>query len=596
MKVFIKLLAFLAILICFFCSIAFLMVRSAEEHVLSVQHELEAREGVVIDNIMELQRSKMHSFAWDYSWWQDLIDWIDDPNEEWLEDQFDQVLYTFDVGFFAVYDASGARLSSVYDRDLNDAGVELPDQLSVEVLERPQSVLYEASFERRPEGLLELYYAPVLPQEDVERSGRHYGYLVVGRFWDDAYLETLESVTGAEMTLLAEPAVNVSSNDDEWTGTIQLERLLYDYKGELQGALMLTKFLPVSKRIVDEQGKAFGFLLTATMVAVLSVVLFVLFVVTRPLHYLSAAMESGNVKELSRYGNRHSEFKHLAELIVQNYEQQERLELEIARRRETEDALTRSRDSAECASRAKSQFLANMSHETRTPLHTISGYAALLEESELTDDQKQSLEFIRSSSDRLVQMLTDIIELSSMEAEEMHPQKSWFVLSELFDELIGAGVNSFRDGSVSVHSEYGGECPSQINSDYERLRELLLNLVDNAVKFTHSGTVTIRCNCIDADERFRVCIEIEDSGIGIPKKELDHIFDAFYLVDDSDSRQYQGGGLGLAIAKGLSDILSAQIEAESIPGEGSTFRLILMLEPEDVRFETEQVPSSGLES
>lgn len=593
MKVYIKLLVFLTILLCIFGALALSVIRSAENDVLQVKHELEAREGVVLDNIMALKRSNMHTFAWDYSWWQDLIDWIDAPDIEWLEDQFDQVLYTYDVGFFAIYDASGKRISAVYDRDLVAASIELPEQLSPSILSRPQSELYQASFEMRAEGLLEIYHAPVVPQEDVSRSGQRFGYLVVGRFWDDAYIEALESVTGTQMTLLSSSVVGAPSKEAMWTGGIELERPLLDYKGELQAVLMVTKFLPVSKRIVDEQNKAFGFLLTATAIAILSLVLFVLCVVTRPLHHLSHAIESGDVEELSRYGNGNSEFKHLAELIVQNYEQQERLEGEISRRQEIEEALKRSRDSAECASRAKSQFLANMSHETRTPLHTISGYAALLEESDLSDDQKQSLDFIRHSSDRLVQMLTDIIELSSMEAGQMHVQNEWFVLRDLFDELIGAANTYCVDTSIALNSHFADECPVRIHADYERLRRVLLNIVNNAAKFTHSGAVTLRCQCAEEGARYRICVEIEDTGIGIPSDELDRIFEPFYLVDDSDSRQYQGGGLGLAIAKGLSDIMQAQLVAESTPGRGSLFRFVMLLDEQDVQFEREQIDTSS---
>ena len=172
-------------------------------------------------------------------------------------------------------------------------------------------------------------------------------------------------------------------------------------------------------------------------------------------------------------------------------------------------------------------------------------------------------------------MLSDIIDLSSIEAEEMKPQRRDVNLRELLDEIVAAAQSHATVKHLDIIEETSANLPQIIRTDYTRLRHALLAIVDNAIKFTDSGSITLRANYADDANEPALTIEVIDTGIGISNEALEQIFEAFYQIDDSDSRRYSGGGLGLAIARGTAQLLGGTIEAESTLGQGSTIRLKL---------------------
>jgi signal transduction histidine kinase len=227
------------------------------------------------------------------------------------------------------------------------------------------------------------------------------------------------------------------------------------------------------------------------------------------------------------------------------------------------------------ASRLKSQFLANMSHELRTPLNAILGYASILLQGisgDLTPGQRKALDRIASNGRHLVGIISEILDLSRIEAGRMPLQTSTFALKQLVDEVLAETDPMIARSKLTVIRQVAPDL-EPIVSDRQKVKQIILNLLSNALKFTREGSVTI--NVAYADTTTTETIAITDTGIGIDPKNHDKIFDDFQQVDSSVARQYGGTGLGLSICRRLATMLGGRLDVESEVGRGSTFTLAL---------------------
>ncbi|WOO41518.1 ATP-binding protein [Rubellicoccus peritrichatus] len=346
MKVFIQLLIVQAILLAGFFLIAMFVSQKAQTDIGEAELGLEQREGEVFDNIVAFKSSELGTFVWDYSWWQDLVDWIDNPDPEWVQNQFDKVLYTYNADFFCIYDSSGKRLTLTLNPDLKPLPKTqaMPLQLDEIVLNRAQGDWFKSAFEIDDFGIKEVYYSPVQPQSDIKRDGPHLGYLAAGRYWNDAFIDSLESLTGA--TILVTDSNNISEAEDEgWSGSVFLERKYKDYAGNEVLTLGVYKDLPVAGRIITELTQGRLYLLLVCLLVITMTLFALYYIVSRPLKTLSIALESGNTSVLDRLQKSRSEYGSLANLIKENFLQKQRLQEEIAYRRESEENLRITLDS-----------------------------------------------------------------------------------------------------------------------------------------------------------------------------------------------------------------------------------------------------------
>jgi signal transduction histidine kinase/ActR/RegA family two-component response regulator len=258
------------------------------------------------------------------------------------------------------------------------------------------------------------------------------------------------------------------------------------------------------------------------------------------------------------------------------------------------------RDQAEAASRAKSQFLANMSHEIRTPLNGILGLTDLTLETPLSEEQRSNLQMIRESGKNLLQILQDILDLSKIEAGKLElleePFKVVTVIKSAVDMFkIEAGT---RGIDLALNVSRG--VPDRVLGDAVRLRQVLSNLVGNALKFTERGSVTVSLSPAvgKAPEGYRagVAVSVKDTGCGIAEEKLERIFEMFDQADGSFSRKYQGTGLGLTISRQLVQMMHGEIEVRSKPGKGSTFAFTAWFKPaqlDEAVASVERDPAAG---
>jgi signal transduction histidine kinase/CheY-like chemotaxis protein len=279
-----------------------------------------------------------------------------------------------------------------------------------------------------------------------------------------------------------------------------------------------------------------------------------------------------------------SAINHMRETLLDDIEQRHAIEIALLTEKEEKLETRRQKNAAEDASRAKSQFLATMSHEIRTPMNGVIGMLEMLRDTPLDENQKHYIDVIHRSGETLLTIINDILDYSKIEAGKMELEETTFELDELVEnciQLFGATANKRQ---IELFGGLLPGVPKWLRGDPTRLRQIIINLLGNAFKFTSEGFISLQVSLLQ--ELANDCVElrfaVQDSGIGIEMSTAGNLFDSFNQADASTTRKYGGTGLGLAICKSLAELMGGKIGVESEKGLGSTFWFTVKLSQESV--------------
>lgn len=555
--------------------------------VIGTKNELLLREGYSnlrqeTEKVYSIKTSGIEQYIFDNSYWDELVTAIINRDTQWIEKKVSETVKNFNVNVFWLLNARGEK---VYFNDQSGN----PDSLFIrfnpkEILAGLQQSPFRTFHIRYGGKILQLTTAPIQPGNDQARVTPHQGYYIGGRYFDTAFTTQLNHL--AEQTRFEITGTALTDTIQKKENLLHYYFPLNNFEGKPVAYIRAAKnmgFIGVYTGYLDTY---FWIYLGLTGLLLLGFYQLLRVRILNPLASLSAALNTNNASGIRYLESRKDEFAEVARMIDDSFEKNILLRKEVEARKESEAAFQKAATELEKATvekiraeqdrLAKAEFLSTMSHEIRTPINGIIGIANLLRDEPLSRQQSELVNTLLFSSNHLLSILTDILDLSKIETGNIQFDHTAFNLKEICNSVHNLYSAKAKEKKLGFFMLTDEGFDGYLVGDSVRLCQVLNNLISNAIKFTDEGEVTFSYRLLRS-EPLKQTIEftVQDTGIGIPADKLDTIFESFSQANRTINTNYGGTGLGLTITRKLIELQGGKISVNSKPGKGSVFTFFL---------------------
>lgn len=532
-----------------FASLFYYTLRQEDEVYEMTQKQLDNE----VKSLMKLNSESHISTINDITYWDELVKYIKTKNQNWFESTIASAINMYFVEYLGVFDLNGNEIGNKYTNKLKTP-IKFISKPLLDKLYKKKSLNF---YIKLPEGNAEIFMATIHPSSDPNKTKtKPEGYFVMIRLLDKEYLTKLEEICTANVTF-----ANTENEKLFFDDSIQDLYELKSWEGKKVATLSFKRKFYVNFNSTEN---ILFIILGFFIVFLIGYVIFLRKWVSTPLLLTTRILETGNKKAIKKLKSSPGEFSRIGNLFEETFSQRKLLEKAKAK--------------AEESDQLKTAFLTNLSHEIRTPMNAIIGFSELLKSKEISEEEKNEyIEIINKSGGSLVSIIDDLIEMSKIDSNQITPNLNSVNIEDCVSEIynsvkITIPKNKKIDFKLIKSEE---PLPHNVFTDVVKLKQVLINLLTNAIKFTNEGFITVSYNW--SKKKNNIEFTIEDSGLGIEKTNQEFIFERFRRIDGDYSIKVGGLGLGLAITKAYVELLGGTISLKSEIGEGSKFKFTLPL-------------------
>ena len=516
---------------------------------------------MAFESLLENSSNRYSQQVDDYTYWDDMCDFVKTSDTEWSDENLATVIRSYDVDHVLLIAPDDSTIIYSYPNEQEQIPVlvKIAKQLLRDLFRK--RLLNTYFFDKESGRIGHMYAATIHPSNDQQRLSKPQGYFFIIKYWDSKFLQDLERISGSELTVVANQEPIEFNNE-----SVTFYKKLSDYSDNTLAYLKIVRPAPYLKLNLVFSRNVILIYAVSAVLFLLIVFLSLYFLLGKPLGYLGSILKGNRVllPKLKTFGG---EYVQIAEIIENS--------------NLTNEELKKAKIRAEESDRLKSAFLANISHEMRTPMNAIMGFSQILPEQFDNKEQlKECTEIISNRCEDLLDIVNSMIDMSRINSGNVQIQSNDCDLNVLFGELSDQ-FEKFRTRSgkenieLSIHALTDRK-QIMIVTDFDKLKEIFVQLLSNAFKFTKEGRIDAGCF---EDDKDGIVFFVTDTGKGIPNDKQQKIFDYFMRLNIEKTDNMSGTGLGLAIVKGLIDLMKGKIWVKSELGKGSSFYFTVPYSP-----------------
>ncbi len=509
-----------------------------------------------VNSIFKLN-SKTHTASIvDVTFWDEMVSFIKTKDTVWYNDYIKGEFLTYEADYIGIYNLQKQLLSNTASAKFKSI-----DFVPSEVFEQLYKAKLNRFYMKVPEGVIEVFGATVHPSDDPKKTKyKPAGYFIMARLLDKNFIKNLEDISSSTISIVSNEYVQQEDGN-----LIAINLNLNNWKNDNIVDLNFTRSFNLN---FSNTKKILYIIIIATILNLLIYLYYYRRWVYRPVKLITDILEKKDEKSISSLKKSRDEFGHIGTLFEENNNQRKQLVI--------------AKEKAEESDRLKSSFLANLSHEIRTPMNAIMGFSDLLRDGNLNEKEKANyLKIIRKSGKNLIGIIEDLIEMSKIDSQQITPNYKFINLDKCISELYHSIEITIPEKKEVIFSIQKNErtINKNILTDEIKFKQIVTNLITNAIKFTKTGHVTIGYSIDEVAEQ--ITIWVDDSGLGIDEENLKIIFDRFRRIEDDYTIEISGLGLGLSITKAYVELLGGTINVKSLLGKGSCFSFTIPLKYEE---------------